>query len=959
MKRIVCLVLAVIMTVGTGVPAFSADEEIFDALVMESAAIASPEEPVPKDEVTVDRHAIEAEAESKDEAVAVSETGTEKVASATVLVSGDCGAEGSNVQYALTSDGILTISGTGAMEDYFGGGTPWALSGYCDDITRLVIKEGVTRIGWTCFYMCTELTNITLPNTLTSIGDGAFGYCNGLVSVTIPSSVKEIEDMAFYYCHNLASVVILNPDCLIRAHVAAYTFGDPGYTVIRGYSGSTAEQFAEEYGYSFVSLDNPTKPTVTATPRPTSTPSPEVTPTPRPTSTPIPSPGPSEVTRPSGSPSNSELTAYRLIIDEFARANAASDYYDVSKYPNAASVIKHCRDDAGSYSTYTLYYDYYDLDKNGTVELIIGVRFINQFTGDLGLEPIVIFESVGSKAVKVSPTLGFEAHLLIRDDGSFFITFPSSARSSDYELYRLAHNGSTATKVFGYTAWYDEYQDQITGETLDKEMVERIWGNAPTVVLTGWKEIKASSSTVGWVTENGRTYYYRNGTLVKGWQYVDGAWYYFDSTGAMVTSNWASDKSGWYFMGPDGRMMEGFREIALGRVDDGWYYFNPKHDGSYGRVLTGWQQIGGTWYYFNPKHDGTFGRMVRGNWVSDKTGWYFMDEKGEMMEGLSEIALGRADDGWYYFNPKHDGSYGRVLTGWQQIDGVWYYFNPKHDGTWGKMITDEWLVDRGVKYYLGPDGAMCKGGRWFINGSEYYFNNSGKMCIGWISLGSGDYYYADSSGALVKNCWIKSGKTWYWLKADGLMARNETLTIGGVEYSFNNSGAWVTAGAAANRTAYSQYRSIVQNAASYFRPEFEGNPYITGYKYALVQMDPGDSTQTLLLAMEESEMLLNIYLYRYEPSTGKLLHPKEYLRDGVAGAGGYRGALAMCADGYGLILSTMSSGSGNGGIYRITMSGDSLQYDEVWSGNYVYDTVPDYGGVDIVWHDANDLSALN
>ena len=257
----------------------------------------------------------------------------------------------------------------------------------------------------------------------------------------------------------------------------------------------------------------------------------------------------------------------------------------------------------------------------------------------------------------------------------------------------------------------------------------------------------------GWVTENGRTYYYKNGRPIKGWQLIDSAWYYFDSTGAMVTSNWASDKSGWYFMGSDGRMMEGFREIALGRVDDGWYYFNPKHDGSYGLVLTGGQQIGGTWYYFNPKHDGTFGRMVRGDWVSDNTGWYFMDENGEMMEGLSEIALGRADDGLYYFNPKHDGSYGRVLTGWQQIDGVWYYFNPSHDGTWGRAYDDGWNRIGGKYYYFYSDGAMASDT--IVDG--WYVGSDGQR---YFQIQSSDYTVTfDANGgygapATVSGSWV-------------------------------------------------------------------------------------------------------------------------------------------------------------------------------------------------------------
>ena len=177
----------------------------------------------------------------------------------------------------------------------------------------------------------------------------------------------------------------------------------------------------------------------------------------------------------------------------------------------------------------------------------------------------------------------------------------------------------------------------------------------------------------------------------------------------MVTNDWLLDKGVWYFLDPDGIMMEGFAQIALGRSDDGWYYFSEKHDGTYGHVMTGWQAIGGSWYYFNPKHNGTFGRMVTNDWLLDKGVWYFLDPDGKIMEGLSEIALGRGDDGLYYFSEKHDGTYGHVMTGWQTIDGNTYYFNPKHNGTFGRAYA---------------------GGTYTISGRSYTFDEGGRLTSG-------------------------------------------------------------------------------------------------------------------------------------------------------------------------------------------------------------------------------------
>ena len=206
----------------------------------------------------------------------------------------------------------------------------------------------------------------------------------------------------------------------------------------------------------------------------------------------------------------------------------------------------------------------------------------------------------------------------------------------------------------------------------------------------------------------------------NGWVSEGGSWYYYKN-GQRVYNDWLLDRGVWYFLDPDGKMLEGFAQIDLGRADDGWYYFSEKHDGTYGHVMTGWQVINGSWRYFNPKHDGTYGRMVANDWLLDRGVWYFLDPNGKMLEGFAQIDLGRADDGWYYFSEKHDGTYGHVMTGWQRFDGTWYYFNPKHDGTFGRAYDNGWKK---------------------IGGKYYYFYNNGKMAANTIV----DGYHVDSNG---------------------------------------------------------------------------------------------------------------------------------------------------------------------------------------------------------------------
>ena len=64
-----------------------------------------------------------------------------------IIASGTCGAEagGSNLTWTLTSDGKLTISGTGDMADFIYGNQPW--KDHLAAIRTAVVQEGVTSVG--------------------------------------------------------------------------------------------------------------------------------------------------------------------------------------------------------------------------------------------------------------------------------------------------------------------------------------------------------------------------------------------------------------------------------------------------------------------------------------------------------------------------------------------------------------------------------------------------------------------------------------------------------------------------------------------------------------------------------------------------------------------------------------------------------------------------------------------
>ena len=127
---------------------------------------------------------------------------------AATVDSGTCGAAGSNLRWKLSDAGVLTISGTGAMEDYdlWPNQAPWIY--YTYPIKSVIISDGVTSIGSSAFDGCTALESVVIPEGVTSIGSSAFDGCTALTSVVIPEGVTSIGSAAFSGCAALESVVI-------------------------------------------------------------------------------------------------------------------------------------------------------------------------------------------------------------------------------------------------------------------------------------------------------------------------------------------------------------------------------------------------------------------------------------------------------------------------------------------------------------------------------------------------------------------------------------------------------------------------------------------------------------------------------------------------------------------------------------------------------------------------------
>ncbi|OAV70863.1 hypothetical protein Barb4_01068 [Bacteroidales bacterium Barb4] len=78
----------------------------------------------------------------------------------------------------------------------------------CVKLKSVTIEEGVTAIEAEAFKTCSSLDSVTIPGSMEYLAAGIFGGCTSLQSVTINGSVTSIGAEAFSSCHSLKSIII-------------------------------------------------------------------------------------------------------------------------------------------------------------------------------------------------------------------------------------------------------------------------------------------------------------------------------------------------------------------------------------------------------------------------------------------------------------------------------------------------------------------------------------------------------------------------------------------------------------------------------------------------------------------------------------------------------------------------------------------------------------------------------
>ena len=128
---------------------------------------------------------------------------------------GNCG---ENLRWIVDKNGVLTIDGNGEMRDYHSNPAMGKLPPWNEEelkkrfgmenvsITKIVLKEGITRIGESAFAGM-KITEVSIPETVKAIGAFSFKACKALKKAELPKTLTKIGRDAFAECTALEEVI--------------------------------------------------------------------------------------------------------------------------------------------------------------------------------------------------------------------------------------------------------------------------------------------------------------------------------------------------------------------------------------------------------------------------------------------------------------------------------------------------------------------------------------------------------------------------------------------------------------------------------------------------------------------------------------------------------------------------------------------------------------------------------
>lgn len=120
--------------------------------------------------------------------------------------------------------------------------------------TSFTIPDDVTTIVMHAFDHAANLKEVIFHDGVSVIEHGAFYGCSGLEEIALPDSLTELNGSVFFDCTALAKIVI--PPS-VKTMADGFIFANNPGVIIYGEAGSTAQEWAEEYGYLFHEIGAP------------------------------------------------------------------------------------------------------------------------------------------------------------------------------------------------------------------------------------------------------------------------------------------------------------------------------------------------------------------------------------------------------------------------------------------------------------------------------------------------------------------------------------------------------------------------------------------------------------------------------------------------------------------------------------------------------------------------------
>ena len=391
-------------------------------------------------------------------------------------------------------------------------------------------------------------------------------------------------------------------------------------------------------------------------------------------------------------------------------------------------------------------------------------------------------------------------------------------------VYFDPYDGKQAKGVFGNDGYF---YDKDSGAKIDLGTNRYVYINDNWYYLNGEGKILKGSQTIDGVQVHFDPYYGNqikgeftdsSGYVVKANSYTSPVKFYDKDSGALVKNQYFNHNGKWYYADAEGNILKGSQTIdgvhvyfdyngvqAKDTVLDGYYY--DKDTGARKELPRDqFIKIGDDLYYFSSNgRTGSIsvngkdyyveqnGKVLRGSFNIYQNPPYYDDETGEAVEKTGFV---KSRGSWFYLEN------GKKVAGFKKIDGKLYYFsaNPMNkyetnEQVRGKLVGPKFYIsflsraeDNPTYYFDAETGAAVTNQFVYADGHWYYFGNDGKALL-FDQVINGQHLYFDYQGKQIKGNFVTDYKgTRYYDENSGELVTNQTRTINGVTYHFDENG---------------------------------------------------------------------------------------------------------------------------------------------------------------------------